>query len=246
MRRFVLAACARPFPRACAAALVMTTPAVVTGQMVTGRVVDSATHRPLARLTVRLIPGADSARDTVYATATTAVDGVFALAAPTPGTYRVRLGESHVGPPLTLVTADAEDQHEYVVGPEPIASPPAAAPPAGAPDDVDRVYEEKDVTTRARIIPGGRGPEMDASMARRMMGVGNSATFRATVECIVGGGGRCEPGTVRVVSANDVEYGDRVRDFLAEAWFTPARVGALVVRQRVHLDIRAGIRVERR
>ncbi len=64
-------------------------PAVLAAQTVMGRVVDSATHRPVAGLAVRLVATVDSARDTVVASTQTAADGVFYLDAPKPGTYRV-------------------------------------------------------------------------------------------------------------------------------------------------------------
>ncbi|MDQ6926142.1 MAG: hypothetical protein M3154_07885 [Candidatus Eremiobacteraeota bacterium] len=33
------------------------------------------------------------------------------------------MGESYLGPPITLATADADDQHEYVLAPVPPADP---------------------------------------------------------------------------------------------------------------------------
>ncbi|HEY0776570.1 MAG TPA: hypothetical protein VGD56_01265, partial [Gemmatirosa sp.] len=115
-------------------------PAVLTAQTVMGRVVDSATHRPVVGLAVHLVAQLDSARDTVVAATQTAPSGAFYLDAPRPGMYRVRLGEAHVGPPLTLATADAEDQHEYVIG----AAPPPAVP------------------SRYHVL---RGAELDAAVA---------------------------------------------------------------------------------
>lgn len=44
-------------------------------------------------------------------------DGVFALVAPAPGAYRVRIGPARVTPPLTLATAGTVAEHEYAVGP---------------------------------------------------------------------------------------------------------------------------------
>ena len=210
-------------------------------QTVSGRVVDSASRRPVTRLPVRLVPAADTARDTVYAATVTADDGVFLLVAPAPGRYRVRLGDSHLSAPLTLATADAEDQHEYALGAELTAPAPAHTAPPG---DADRVYEEKEVTTRARMLAGGRGPEITPSMAARMSRGGSGATFHAAVECVVDVLGACEPATVRVVSMNDAEYGSHIRDFVAGARFSPARVGDRTVRQHVRLEMKSGVRVE--
>lgn len=103
-------------------------PCGMRAQTVMGRVVDSASRKPVAKLAVRLIPASDTARDTTYAEGETAQDGVFLLNAPKPGSYRIRLGATHVTPAITLATADAEDQHEYVVGPDPAPAPAPAAP----------------------------------------------------------------------------------------------------------------------
>lgn len=215
-----------------AAALLAAAPALLRGQTVTGRVVDSVTHRPLARVLVHLVPGPDTARDTVYAAGETAADGVFALMAPAPGTYRVRLAGFYLGPPLTLATADTTDEHEYPIG-------SMRAPQRvnihyvlrGA--ELDSVLRsgwpllEFQVEKQAAMVPGTLQPRYPATTRERH--------GRVVVQFVVDTTGRAELSTFKVLVSSNPAFSASVRTALASARFYPAELGGRRVRQLVQL-----------
>lgn len=208
-------------------------PSPLAAQAVMGRVVDSTTRKPLAGVPVLLVPGADSVRDTVYAVAQTAADGVFALAAPAPGTYRVRLGAAHVGPPLALPNADAVDQHEY-----PIAVPAAdallRAVLRGVPlDSVIRAgapFFAFQVEKTAATVPGTLAARYPESMKH-----GTTTRGEVVAQFVVDTTGRADVGTFRVLRTTNAAFSDAARAGVSQARFYPAEIAHRRVRQLVQL-----------
>jgi hypothetical protein len=89
-------------------------PADAHAPVFTGRAVDADGRTPLACATIALEDRAEN----VVARDHSGSMGTFALAAPRPGTYRVRVeapGWAPVYGPRELAKADEEKQHEYVV-----------------------------------------------------------------------------------------------------------------------------------
>ncbi len=87
-----------------AAALLLTAPAVLTGQTVRGRVVDATTGRPLIGALIDLRDGSGR----VLQSTLTPASGIFVLTAPAPGTYLYRaaaIGYSPRGPLIVNVSA---------------------------------------------------------------------------------------------------------------------------------------------
>lgn len=196
-------------------------------QTITGRVVDSATHRPLAGLAVRLVAALDSARDTVVATMQTATDGVFAFAAPRPGTYRVWLGEAYLGPRLTLPDVDAEDQHEYVIG---------AGPPAGTAAQYHVLHgAELDSALRAETPLLACQVEKKAAFVPRTISMqfptdlrGRGRTGSLLAEFVVDSAGHFEPSTLRISRTQETD----------EAFLAPVARG--LAKARFHAAIADG------
>lgn len=222
----------------CALTALPVLPAVLAAQTVMGRVVDSATHRPVVGLTVRLVATVDSARDTVVASAQTAPDGAFLLEAPKPGTYRVRLGEAHLGPPLTLATADAEDQHEYVLG---AVAPPLAASRYhvlhGAALDSALATQTPllvcQVDTKAAIVPG----TVTALFPSDLRGRGRTGSLLA--EFVVDTLAHLETATLRISRSpeTDEAFVAPVAQGLTKARFTPAATDGRKVRQLMFVPV---------
>lgn len=203
-----------------------------------GRVVDSATHHPVAGLAVRLVATVDSARDTVVARTQTAPDGAFVLEAPKPGTYRVRLGEAHLGPPLTLANVDAEDQHEYVIGAVP---PSAAASPYhvlhGAALDSAIATQTPllacQVETKAAFVPR----TMSAEFPHDLRGRRHAASLLA--EFVVDTLGHIDLAMVRIARTPDTDeaFVAPVARGLAKARITPAMTDGRTVRQLMFVPV---------
>jgi TonB family protein len=163
-----------------------------------GRVVEFGTRKPLGGVPVALERADTAASATAAAmpAAHTAPDGVFALSAPGPGVYRIRIGTAFVAPWMTLATADTVDQREYAVG----------DPPPGA-DSVPR------------LVPGSLRLRYPGDLqARRVEG-------RVVVAVRVDTLGVPDMATFRVVQAAHPGLAAAVRAALADARFFPAEVG---------------------
>ncbi len=213
-------------------------PAALAAQTVTGRVVDSASRRPLARLTVRLVPDTDSARDPVYATTETASDGVFTMMAPAPGRYRVRIADVHVSAPITLANVDAVDEHEYPVG----AARPAADTSMyhvlhGA--ELDSVLRSRrpllecQVDKKAAAVPG----TLSADFPNRVRSYHETASLLA--QFVVDTIGRAERSTLRIwrTADTDEDFIASVQRAVFSARFFPAVADGRQVRQLVQLPM---------
>jgi TonB family protein len=182
-------------------------------QVIGGRVVDGASRRPLPDVSVRLVrvTPADSAPlpadTTALARGRTDGDGVFMLAAPDPGRYRVRVGEGLVGPVLTLAGSDAVAQHEYAV-------PPATA----------RALLASEVQKEAALV----GPLLVRYPAELQA---RCAEGKVVAQFVVDTAGRAELGTFRVLQSPEPLFSRAVRDAVRGAAFSPAEVGGRRVRQ---------------
>ena len=183
-------------------------------------------------MAVRLVPGTDSARDTAYAKTQTGEDGVFVLMAPAPGTYRVRIGDAHVGPALTLASAEAVDEHEYLI------RPTAPAPDSSAYHVLHGVELEAalrsgrpllecEVDKKAAVVPGSL-QALYPSDLRYSRGAGSLIT-----QFVIDTTGRLEPPTLRVWRTRDTDeaFVTSARTALVHARYLPALADGRRVRQ---------------
>ena len=214
-------------------------PAALTAQTVMGRVVDSVSHRPVAHLPVRLIPGSDSARDTVFASSETANDGVFTIMAPAPGIYRVRLGDGHVGPAVTLATTDATDAHEYVIAPVPRVVNDTSMYHVLRGAELENVLRSGrpllacQVEKEAATVPGSIFANYPTELRSR--GASGSTIAQFVVDTL----GRAEMSTLRIwrTAETDSAFVVAARAALARGRFYPASAGGHLVRQLVKLPM---------
>jgi TonB family protein len=191
-------------------------------QVVGGRIVDSASRRPLPDVSVRLVRvhASDTsvlpADTTPLARATSAGDGVFTFAAPDTGTFRVRVGEQFVGPPLALRSRDTFDQHEYLVTPV-----------------VEPTFTVAQVERQAWAKPGSiaRGLRYPASLQAA------NVEGKVDVQFVVDTTGRAIVGTLRVLRTTHPDFVDPVRTAVYGAEYSPAEVGGRKVRQLVQMPV---------
>ncbi|GJG85946.1 hypothetical protein tb265_11270 [Gemmatimonadetes bacterium T265] len=219
-------------------------PAALVAQTVAGRVVDSAMHRPVAGLAVRLVTRVDSVRDTVVVSGQTGADGAFYLDAPKPGTYYVALGVAYLGPPITLATADADDQREYVIG----AVPPSAASPYhvlhGA--ELDSALGAQtpllacQVEKKAALVPG----KVRMMFPPDLRDHGRTGSLLATF--IVDTLGRLDASTLQISRApgTDEAFATSVAQGLAKVPFYAAATDGRKVRQRMYVPVTFRINME--
>ncbi|GJG86329.1 hypothetical protein tb265_15100 [Gemmatimonadetes bacterium T265] len=198
-------------------------PHAVLAQVLGGRVLDAATHQPVAGLPVRLLRAAPAdtgrhdpaGRDTIpLARATTGPDGAFLLAAPAPGTYRAQIGEGFVTQPIVLADAESFEDREYLLAALPPAvavtpAGPAAPSPSGATPAPPPCTSEAVLTAIAQDSTF-RVPKHTARGAR-MLHLGSEATL-----CVVPGErlAATVPGTLRVEYPEVLLNGGARRDSL--------------------------------
>ena len=189
-------------------------------QAVGGRVVDSATRRPLPGVSVRLVrvAAADAAPlpadTTPLARSSSARDGVFMLFAPDTGRYRVRIGDGFVGPVLTLTSTEAFDQHEYPVTPE-----------------WGRTFFDFQVEKQAAVKPGTMSLHYPAELQRM------NVEGKVVVQFVIDTSGRAEPKTFRVLQSTDPQFTAAARLAAFGARYLPAEARGRKVRQLVQLPL---------
>lgn len=182
-----------------------------------GRVVDSASRRPLPAVPVRLVrttPDGAAPDTALVARAYTARDGVFTLAAPDTGRYRVLVGHEFVGPVLALASSEAVDQHEYLVVPE-----------------RGRTFFEFQVDKQAAAKPGTVSLHYPAELQRM------NIEGKVVVQFVVDTTGRAEPETFRVLQSNHPQFTDAARLAALGGRYYPAEFGGRKVRQLVQLPL---------
>jgi TonB family protein len=187
-------------------------------QFVMGRVVDSASRRPLPAVPMRLLrvaPDSAVTDTTPVARAYTARDGAFVLAAPAVGTYRVRIGDDRIGPPLVLASADSVDQHEYPI----------------APPDLGRALFEFQVDKHAASVPGTIRLRYPAALQAQ------NVEGKVTAQFVVDTTGRAEMSTWKVLESSHDLFSFASRDAVRDAQFVPAEVAGRKVRQLVQLPL---------
>jgi TonB family protein len=186
-------------------------------QLVTGRVVDSASRRPLPAVPVRLVrvAGDGAAPDTAaVARGHTAHDGVFTLVAPGPGTYRLHIAGGVAGPPLALASADSVDQHEYPVAP-----------------DLAGVFFEFQVDKPAAQVPGSIQLRYPTLLQSR------NVEGKVLAQFVVGADGRAEMDTWKVLESSHLLFSTAVEDAVQAARFHPAQLAGRTVRQLVQFPV---------
>jgi hypothetical protein len=210
------------------AALLAAPASAARAQVVMGLVVDSASRQPLPSVAVQLVRlpaagapagAARTAPDSVVARAFTARDGAFALAAPAPGRYQVRIGDGVAGPPLALASADSADQHLYPV----------------ARRDANALLEFQ-VEKQAAVNGGIR---LTYPPALQSQGVGG----RVIAQFVVDTTGRAEMGTWKLLESSHELFAWASYDAVRNARFYPAEAGGRKVRQLVQQTL--GFRLER-
>ena len=215
-----------------------TPPRALAAQALSGQVVDAVTRRPVVAAPVRLlraVPGdaRASADTTPLASGVTAPDGVFTLAAPGPGSYRVRIGDAFFTPVATLASVDSVDMREYRLAaptaPSVVAmSSPTAVDTAACRGAVRCGFQ---VEKQAATVPGTLHARYPAYLRGRP-GVGDG---RVTVQFVVDTSGHADMAKFRVLEASNQEFVPEVRLALARAQFYPAEVAHRHVRQLVQL-----------
>jgi hypothetical protein len=99
------------------------------------------------------------------------------------------------------------------------------------------LYRDCSVDRPARIITAGVNPEF------RVAGVPRSC-YSATVEFVVGANGNPEPGTVRLLNANDDQFADAMRVMVTHLRYSPGIKDGAGVRQIVTEHRTAAVRTE--
>lgn len=210
-------------------------PTGLAAQTLMGRIIDSAAHHPISSVTVRLVRSVDSVHDTVVASTQTNAAGEFLIEAPTPGTYRLRFGDTQAGLPITLANVDAVDQHEYVLAPTPPASryhvlhgaELDSAVAAGTPLLACQVSAEVEFVPGTVNFPYPERPKL------------RDAPGSLLAEFVVDTLGQIEPGTVRISRAEGThkDFEGAVTRGLGRARFSAAVADGRKVRQRVFLPV---------
>ncbi len=184
-------------------------------QLVMGRVVDSASRRPLPAVPVRLVrvAGDGAGPDTAsVARGHTARDGVFTLAAPGPGTYRLHVAGGVAGPPLALASADSVDQREYAVTLDygaPVLAELTDKPATSVPGTLLLRYPP-------HLVPG-------------------RVTGCAALEFVVDTLGRAEPATFQVLVASRPEFAQSAAAAAVAGRYRPAERDGRLVRGVVRM-----------
>ena len=271
-----------PFPRWVIVGLLTTgmtpVPRRLVGQALSGRVVDRATRRPLAGLPVRLLSATPNATapgnaaagtaghdTTALARGVTGPDGVFVLTAPTPGTYRVRIGDGFVTPPVSLAGVGSFEAREYhlALPPAPIIESPTSTSPtlppsctslavwaAMADGSAGRAAEDPATGVRLLRTVAGGGPTVCTFQIEKTAAVVSGTlqapypkdmlasgvgSARVVVQFVVDTTGVADLRTFRVLASSAAAFIPAVRAGLASARFYPAEIGHRKVRQRVEL-----------
>jgi TonB family protein len=204
----------------CLTALCLTAPVGNAQTVVAGQVVHRAKRGPLPNVAVELL----GARDTVLATATTAVDGTFTLAAPAGGTYRVRLtapgAEAHVSDSLS-VTDGEYAAREFPIDPEP------------------RPYFEFQVD---RAVIPVRSPLPRYPDELRSKGISGCVLVQFVVDTT----GRADTTTFKVLRMSHLGFAQAARAALPGLRYTPAELQGRKVRQLVQQPFDFSIEASRR
>ena len=176
--------------------------------VVAGMVVDRATRAPLAKISVELIA---TTGDAVVDTAVTERDGVFSLAAPRAGAYRVRFNlaaSTHVSDSLVVADGDYLTR-EFVL------------------DPTQRDYSEIEVDKPVLPARGSISPYYPDVMRNQGIDGCVLATF------IVDTTGRADRGTLRILKYSHREFVRAVWDALPRMRFVPAELRGHKVPQKV-------------
>lgn len=180
------------------------------GQLVGGTVLDQKSEKPIPGVRVALV---DSNAKKIFAEALADTTGMFMLAAPTAGTFRLAfmqgsyvLGTTELFP----VTDTGFVQHRYLFD---LSS--------------DAVYFEFQVSKPVAPMPGNRPPRYPTSLRSQ------NVPGRVTAEYVVDTLGRPDMKTFRVRRATHPDFARAVGDALPNLRFSPASVGGRPVRQLV-------------
>jgi hypothetical protein len=191
----------------------------LAGQMLAGRVVDSASHEPIANVRIRLqLVGVAAPTLAFHARADSA--GVFYASVPFAGRYLVTLLPPDSSPSAPIeadLGPDEAVQREFVVPRHPI--------------DADYLYRCEEVDSLPKAAAGSRGPRFPAGASERKEGAMVEATFDITAI------GRVDMSTVNFAKGANREFHrefqQAVREWLTTAQFRAALIGSRPVRTRV-------------
>lgn len=184
---------------------------IAHAQAEAGVVADETTHTPLVRVRVALFTQTNARWHYVDSTLTDG-RGLFQIALPSPGVYQLHFGRSpglSTGP-VDTVAQDSMIQHEYAVPLTRLASL--------------RAFAESEVDEPATAVEH-RTPKYPETL--------RNTGFNGTVQLrfVIGTNGRVELSTINVLRATDPAFVQSVRDFLATAYYRPARIGGVRVPQ---------------
>ena len=182
------------------------------GQALAGWVVDKKSEKPIRDVRVVLV---DSTAKKIFAETMADTTGMFLLAAPSAGTFRlgfvqgsILLGASEL---FTMTDTDFV-QHRYLFD---------------LPSDT--VYFEFQVSKRVEPRLGNEPPKYPASL--RSHRISGEVLAQFVVDTL----GRADMKTFRVLRATHPDFATAVRDAVPHFRFSPASIGDRLVRQMVEL-----------
>ena len=207
----------RHIPAAAAAMLCLTAPAVVAGQVISGRVVIDPARTPAAHAVVVLV--GDSSR--IVGRTRTDSGGVFIVDAPKPGRFWLAFfsgAGSSASVPIQLDSA-AYVEREFLMPPVPAAT--------------GEIFLAGEVTRQAMAKPRNRLPTMPHSGTQGIRGL-------VRVAFVVSDRGEPETKTLQVIGATGPAVASAVRDGLGRLRYFPAERDGQAVRQLVELTFDFG------
>ena len=202
-----------------AAPAVLAHPALGGAQAVQGILIRSKDHQPVGGARLQLV---DDSGHVVARDIADSASGAFALLAPRPGRYEVKIIVGRGG--LSFTPRFQLDSAQMVERAFAVPDWPRAVLDA---------YLPEDVATQAKMKPhpGFRGPRYPD----RMLASGRGGIVRA--QFVVDRNGRADMSTFQVLESDDDQFTRPVRDVPAHVEFIPAEVDGAPVPQLFELDV---------